>query len=794
MADFGFVGPSYVAPSIYQNGEECINFFPEIDATKQQSERGVVALYPTPGLDQILQLNNAQVRGMRALSGGQWLIAVVGASVYAIQYVSGSYTNTIIGTLTTTTGTVSITDNQMTYGGLTAYIVDGVNRYTWIAGTATTFNVMGSQSASVNSITLNAGGTSYSNPVVTIGGTSTLAATATAVWSNSITGATIVSGGTGYVNPKATFSAPQIAGGVTATATLTVTSNVITAITITNAGSGYTSLPTIAITDNTTTSVTSGTIGTAGTGYIAGDVVTITGGAGTSASFNVLAVGGLGQVTSISLASGGTYTSNPSNPCGTVGGTGTGLTINVTLTGGGSGANITSTGNPGVITAINMYNIGTGYTSVPSVTITDSTGSGANATAVLGTQVLTVTATSGALGAGRVLSNGAVITAQVSAINGGLGTYNLSSYTLGGSVTYTTPTWFQLPATDGPWQGASVCDVMDNYIIYNQVGTQNWAVTDIGSPFSANAYYGTKDGSPDNLVTLIVDRRQVYLLGEKTIEVWVDVGNQINGVISFPFARVAGTSSQFGIAAPASVARFSDQIMFVSQNTRGQAEIGAMQGYSFVRLSNHAVEQTLMNQYIADAVAYSYQLEGHEMYVVTFPSINLTWVFDLSTKMWHKWLSWDSINKYSRHLSNCGAFFNNVYLVGDYQNGIIYQLNNQTYTDNGTTIRRLRRTTHLITDLQRQYFSELQIQFQPGVGLETGQGQNPQAMLRWSNDGGSTWSNEYWSSIGAVGTYKTRIIWRRLGYARDRVWEVVVTDPIKAVIVSANLKGEGAEN
>ena len=165
-------------------------------------------------------------------------------------------------------------------------------------------------------------------------------------------------------------------------------------------------------------------------------------------------------------------------------------------------------------------------------------------------------------------------------------------------------------------------------------------------------------------------------------------------------------------------------------------------------------------------------------------------------------------------------------LVGDYENGIVYQLNNDVYTDNGNTIRRIRRAPHIVADLQREYFSELQIQFQPGVGLantpgyeaqdlmtengsflwtEDGEflttsgylatpGYDPQAMLKWSNDGGSTWSNEHWTSIGKIGRYQNRAIWRRLGWSRDRIYEVMVTDPVKAVIVSANLKGEGADN
>jgi hypothetical protein len=246
-----------------------------------------------------------------------------------------------------------------------------------------------------------------------------------------------------------------------------------------------------------------------------------------------------------------------------------------------------------------------------------------------------------------------------------------------------------------------------------------------------------------------------------------------------------------------------------------------MNGYTPTRISTHAVENSLLNQDITDAVAYTYQLEGHEVYVISFPSIDLTWAYDTSTTMWHKWLWVDSNNVYHRHRSNCSASFNGNVYVGDWENGKIYLLDTENYTDDGGEIRRLRRCPHLVSDLQRQYFDELQIQFQPGVGLSgvsntanssaiagiaiaglaiagsTGTATanvNPQAMLRWSNDGGSTWSREYWVGIGKQGQYKNRAIWRRLGMARDRIFEVAITDPIKAVIVSANLKASGADN
>ena len=106
MADFGFVGPSYEAPSIYQDGQECINFRPEIDPLKQPGQRGVVSLYPTPGLTtQIVFQNKEEVRGMRTLSGNNYMVAVVGSYVYVM---TSTFTPTMIGQLNTNSGRVCI--------------------------------------------------------------------------------------------------------------------------------------------------------------------------------------------------------------------------------------------------------------------------------------------------------------------------------------------------------------------------------------------------------------------------------------------------------------------------------------------------------------------------------------------------------------------------------------------------------------------------------------------------------------------------------------------------------------
>ena len=662
MADFGFVGASYTAPSIYQDDQECINWRPEVDPTKAQGERGVVALYPTPGLTLLTTFRNQQaVRGLRTISaGGSQLIAVCGSYVYAVSF---NFQTSIIGQLLTTNGPISITDN-----GLYVYIVDGSYRYSWLIDYPDTATFTGSISGTTLNVTdVQAGAISIGSQVFGI----------------DVLPETVVIGGSGF---SWTVNQSQNIASTT-------------------------------LDSDPSCCIFTGSIATSGS------IVTLT---VTSVASGALALG------------------------------------------------------VGLIAA----------SGIPAGTIITELGTG----------------------------------------TGGVGTYILNSTSLTlASTTIYAQQFVVIPNTDGAFEGGGVVDVNDNYFIYNRPQTQQFAVSDILSPITRALSFASKFSSPDNLVSLVANNGQLYLLGEKSTEVWNDQG-------TFPFAyqRIPGSATQQGINAPFSVARVGPSFAYVSQNIRGLNQIVIMNGYTPQRISTHAVEQSLLDKYTEDAIAYTYQLEGHEVYVVTFPSIDLTWAFDFTTQLWHKWLWVDDTNNYHRHRSNCAAVFQSYVIVGDWENGNLYQLDQSNYTDNNRTIRRLRRAPHILSDLQRQYFDELQIQFQPGVGVggfsrdrniylgnpytiplnepltigvqdivvlgNAGQVTvndvlyNPKAMLRWSSDGGSTWSNEHWQDLGRQGKYTNRAIWRRLGWSRDRIFEVVVSDPIKAVIVSANLKGSGGEN
>ena len=105
-------------------------------------------------------------------------------------------------------------------------------------------------------------------------------------------------------------------------------------------------------------------------------------------------------------------------------------------------------------------------------------------------------------------------------------------------------------------------------------------------------------------------------------------------------------------------------------------------------------------------------------------------------------------------------------------------------------IRRMRQAPHLSDEQGWLYYERLQLDLESGVGLTDGQGEDPQVMLQWSDDGGHTWSREHWVSAGRGGAYTWRALWRRLGRSRDRVFRLVISDPVKVTWIDAFMEME----
>lgn len=332
-------------------------------------------------------------------------------------------------------------------------------------------------------------------------------------------------------------------------------------------------------------------------------------------------------------------------------------------------------------------------------------------------------------------------------------------------------------ATNSTYAATAVAFV-DQYIIFSVGSSAQWRITAAADASSIDPLdVVTSEGSPDDLVTLLADHREVWTFGTDSTEVWIN-----GGVSDFPFERTQFIES--GCAAAASPQKMDNSVFWLDRNEYGQGVVRRADGYVPRRVSTHAIERAMKSySTISDAIGFVYQDEGHSFYQLNFPSGNATWVYDASTGLWHERDYRDpNSNEYGRDRANCHFFFNGQHFVGDHADGRLYAYSLDTFADAGNTRRWLRSWRAVaeqnVDPLKRLSVSRLQIDGEVGRGLVTGQGSDPQAMLRVSEDGGNTWSNEIWVSIGAIGQYGKRVMFEQLGDGQDIVFELSGTDPV----------------
>jgi len=363
----------------------------------------------------------------------------------------------------------------------------------------------------------------------------------------------------------------------------------------------------------------------------------------------------------------------------------------------------------------------------------------------------------------------------------------------GPSYIYNASTNVFAQITDPDFPGAVTVAYLDGYFVFNEPDSQRIWVTSLLDGLSVDPLdFASAEGSPDGLVSLIVDHREAWLFGTNSVEVWYDAG-----AADFPLQRIQGAFNEIGCAAAYSVAKLDNGLFWLGSDARGRGIVYRANGYTGQRISTHAVEWQIQ-QYgnLSDAIGYTYQQDGHAFYVLVFPSANTTWVYDVSTQAWHERAGWTG-STFTRHRGNCQMSYNDEIVIGDFENGNLYAFDLDVYADNGDVQRWLRSWRALPSgqnSLKRTAHHALQLDCESGVGLITGQGADPQVMLRWSDDGGHTWSNEHWAGMGRIGEYGRRVFWRRLGMTmklRDRVYEISGTDPVKIAIVGAELNLSG---
>ena len=326
----------------------------------------------------------------------------------------------------------------------------------------------------------------------------------------------------------------------------------------------------------------------------------------------------------------------------------------------------------------------------------------------------------------------------------------------------------------------------DGYFIHSVPGTSRFAISGLSGLDYDALDTATAEGRPDELVMVLSVARMLWLFGDRTTEVWWNSGNA-----DFPFSRNESAFIETGTVAAGTVVRAGGSVVWVGNDERGRGTVWHAQGLQPARISTHAIELALSGySRLDEASAFAYQQGGHEFYQLSVPPSaddgGGTWVFDFSTGLWHE-RSFLGDDGEEPHRAWVGTVAFGEVVVGDREDGRLYTYDLEHYTDDGDPIRRMRQTQHINQGDKRIRFNSFELQAEPGVGLETGQGSSPVAVLSWSDDGGHTWSNEHQASMGVIGAYLNRTRWTRLGVGRDRVFRVATSEPVPVVWLGAEL-------
>jgi low affinity Fe/Cu permease len=325
--------------------------------------------------------------------------------------------------------------------------------------------------------------------------------------------------------------------------------------------------------------------------------------------------------------------------------------------------------------------------------------------------------------------------------------------------------------------GCSSIATLDSRSVANVPNSRNFQVCQLlaGGTWSP-VIQGAKENSSDLLVAVDVLNGVLILWGSQHMEFWQD-----NGTAPNPYGRINGASQTWGLAAKYSRAALVNTMVFLGQNPQGGVQVLMLNGYTPVRISTSDIEDIFSKFAVfSDAIALTYMIDGHPMYQLTFPSAQRSFLYDANTSFWFEVQT--GVAATARHYANLGVVFNSKNFVADSMSGNIYLLDPNVFTDNGTPIKRQISSRHIRMDGNTFNVAEIVLEMETGVGLDFGQGSDPQIMMQVSRDGGRTFGPERWKPMGKKGQYFSRVHWNRFNDARDYVFQWTVTDPVKFVV------------
>jgi len=319
-------------------------------------------------------------------------------------------------------------------------------------------------------------------------------------------------------------------------------------------------------------------------------------------------------------------------------------------------------------------------------------------------------------------------------------------------------------------------------------GTGQWFISALYDSASIDALqFASAESKPDPLQRAIVVNRELWLFGSQSIEPW-----QNTGASPFPFERVTGAVMDRGTAAFLSPAELTGSVFWLGDDLA----VYMATGYSPQRISNFAVEEFLRkaaaDDGVSDAFGMTYTQAGHSFYVLTLPAAGYTFVYDITTQLWHERWSGTQLTHAKWNVTTLVSW-NSVIYAG-YTDGQVGILDLDTFDELGNAIRSAAMTPPLYNDGKRAEVPVLELECELGVGLSAGQGSDPQIMVRWSDDGGATFSNQREAALGLMGDRIDRAIVRRMGLFRQREYEFSISDPVKRCFYGYRFEAVGANS
>ena len=374
---------------------------------------------------------------------------------------------------------------------------------------------------------------------------------------------------------------------------------------------------------------------------------------------------------------------------------------------------------------------------------------------------------------------GAIATAT-SMIKWATGGSGRDTVIVSGTTAYSLVSGTLAAITDLAAETVLSCRSVNNFWI---VGLANgrFMISALNDPTSWDALdFEIADDASEPVLGIVASNHQIWMIGNTRANVWY-----YSGASSFPFEQMKGAQIRYGLAAADSLTIVDNAITWLAQSSDGCNMVVAARSYAPQRISTPAIESIISALSAkSDAVGYSYSEDGHSFYVLTFPTGDLTLCYDFLTGQWHERQSYIG-SAYHAHLANCHLVEGGVHLVGARNSGTIYTMSRNVYTDGGAQILRLRRCPHLGQENRRIRYGRFELDIEKGLGAV---GSLPKAYLRWSDDGGKTWGSALDASVGEVGNYTLEVAWNRLGYGRDRVFELYSTAAIKHAWIDAYLE------